>query len=308
MSMLRVTLFGGVGIAHGDQAPETNATPSVRALLAYLLLFRHRYHHREALIGLFWGDYRQDRARGCLNTALWRLRQVLEPAGVPKGTYIVTTTAGEVGFSRTSRFWLDTAEFEDKTAGWLKSSMTSAGPEGVADLEAALSLYTGDLLEGFYDDWVLRERERLRCLYLRGLAYLMRCYGERAMHEEAAACGLQILRLDPLRESVHRELMRSYLKTGRRALAVRQYEMCRDILAAELGIPPMEETQALFAEALSSGRAGARPAAEQDASSLIEVLADLRGALRVMDQARDQLRRAAQIIESRAGDAGYVSR
>jgi DNA-binding SARP family transcriptional activator len=280
--MLRVTLFGGVRIAHGEQVPEAKATPTVQALLAYLLLFRHRHHHRENLIGLFWGDCRQDRARASLNTALWRLRQVLEPDGVPKGTYIVTSNAGTVGFK----------------------PLASTEPDRLDNLEAALSLYTGDLLEGFYDDWVLRERERLRALHLRGLAYLMRYYGEREMHDEAAACGQQILRLDPLRESVHRELMRSYLKTGRRALAVRQYETCRDILAAELGIAPMEETQALFAEALSSGRVGARPAAEQDPGTLSEVLADVRGALRVMDQARDQLLRAAEIIENRASDVG----
>jgi DNA-binding SARP family transcriptional activator len=86
----------------------------VKGLLAYLVLFR-RVHAREVLLDLFWGEYREDRARKCLNTALWRLRKVLEPAGVPRGTYLMTTSMGKVGFNRQSDCCLDVAEFEKHT-------------------------------------------------------------------------------------------------------------------------------------------------------------------------------------------------
>jgi two-component SAPR family response regulator len=46
----------------------------------------------------------------------------------------------------------------------------------VQTLEEALQLYTGDLLEGIYDDWAILEQERLRSLYLDCLEHLMRCY------------------------------------------------------------------------------------------------------------------------------------
>jgi DNA-binding SARP family transcriptional activator len=87
---------------------------AVKGLLAYLVLFR-RVHAREVLLDLFWGEYREDRARKCLNTALWRLRKVLEPAGVPRGTYLMTTSMGKVGFNRQSDCCLDVAEFEKHT-------------------------------------------------------------------------------------------------------------------------------------------------------------------------------------------------
>jgi DNA-binding SARP family transcriptional activator len=59
-----------------------------QALLAYLLLFRHRLHVRDLLAGLFWGDNGQEKARNCLNTALWRLWRILEPEGISAGAYI----------------------------------------------------------------------------------------------------------------------------------------------------------------------------------------------------------------------------
>ena len=68
----------------------------------------------------------------------------------------------------------------------------------------------------------------------------------------ALRCGQQILTLDPLREDVHRELIRLHLRRGHRALALHQYEQCRAVLDDELGVEPMEETRALCAALLPS--------------------------------------------------------
>ena len=110
-----------------------------------------------------------------------------------------------------------------------------------------------ELLEGFYDDWVLRERERLRLLYLRCLRRLMQGYRQQGAYEDSLASAQQILACDPLHEEVHREAMRLYCDLGQRSLAVRQYQRCREILADELGILPMEETQALYARIAGHG-------------------------------------------------------
>ena len=120
----------------------------------------------------------------------------------------------------------------------------------------------GDLLEGFYDDWALRERERLRMLYLDCLGTLLRRHSETGALEPALRCGRQILALDPLREDIHREVIRLHVRNGHRALALQQYESCRAALEEELGVEPMEETRALCAELLSAARIDA--ATERD--------------------------------------------
>ena len=255
MSSLRICLFGGFQIAHHDD-PTANSkiTRGVKALLAYLLLFRHRIHPREVLAGLFWGDHSEDRARSCLSTAIWRLRGVLEPEGTPKGTYLVTTSTGEVGFNQESSHWLDVAEFEETLSPCLRQPPRQTEAQDQCKLQGALELYTGDLLEGFYDDWALRERERFRSLYMNSLAHLMHCYKKHKEYEKSLACGQQILDHDPLREEIHREVMRLYQESGQRTMAIRQYRSCCQILEKELGVWPMEETRLLHKEILKKSK------------------------------------------------------
>ena len=56
MSILHVTLFGGVNVTHDDWSTEVIMTPDIQAFLAYLLLQRHRMHSREVLADIFWGE------------------------------------------------------------------------------------------------------------------------------------------------------------------------------------------------------------------------------------------------------------
>ena len=82
-----------------------------------------------------------------------------------------------------------------------------------------LDLYKGDLREGCYRDWALREREQLRTLYVKSLIYLLKCYGFQDLHEKAITYGHQIPELDSLREEIHRGIMRLCLANGQRDLS-----------------------------------------------------------------------------------------
>ena len=302
MSTLRIFLFGGVRVFHDDLPPVAKITHRVQALLAYLLLQSHHGQPRDALTDLFWGDHSQERARNCLNTTLWRLRSALEPAGIPHGTYLVTTPSGGIGFNWESDYWLDTQVFEKCTNCILACPISGMETSDAQDLENALRLYADELLDGFYDDWALRERERMRCLYLNSLAQLMRYYRQHGAYEKGLTCGQQILNLDPLREEVHREIMWLYLAMGQRAMAVKQYEMCRRILAKELGIPPMEETEALYNRILQgSGAAATSHATLPGPDSLGLALQQLRESMEALHDAQDRVRQAAQMVERLTG-------
>lgn len=297
MSTLRISLFGGVRVAHDGRPPRAKITHTVQALFAYLLLQPHRSQPREVLANLFWGDHRQDRARSCLNTTLWRLRHVLEPEGIPAGTYLIAMPSGEVSFNWESDHWLDTAVFEERIDRVLARPIDVMEASDAQDLENAVQLYVGELLEGFYDDWALRERERLRCLYLNSLAHLMRYYRQHGAYEKGLASGQQILNLDPLREEVHREMMWLYLESGQRVLAVRQYEICRELLVAELGITPMEETQAAYAQIAPKADQGWQRSTVMEQTGIQDILQQLSLTVHSLDRAREQLQRAIRFVE-----------
>jgi DNA-binding SARP family transcriptional activator len=260
MGTLRVVLFGGVRISYSEQPPMKHMTRSGQSLLAYLLLHRQRFHPREVLAGVFWGDQSEERARSCLSTALWRLRTVLESNGIPKGTYLVATPLAEIGFNRASDYWLDAEAFEEKVRRGLSRGTEVMTASDAEQLQEALALYTGELLEGFYEDWALRERERLRVLHTKCLVRLMCYWKERGDYDQALACGQSVLDDDPLQEEIHREVMRIYLEKGQRGHALRQFRVCCAILEDELGIAPMDETRRLCDEILAAANFPARGA------------------------------------------------
>ena len=303
---LRIQLFGTVQVSHDGRPQDARLIRVVQSLLAWLLLHRRKTHARETLAGLFWGEQDEARARSCLSTALWRLRQVLEPIGIARGTYLIAQSDA-VGFNCASDYWLDVAAFEEGVARHLPASTPRDRALDWSGAEDAVACYTGDLLDGFYDDWALRERERLRMLYLDCLGTLLRRHSETGALEPALRCGRQILVLDPLREDIHREVIRLHVRNGHRALALKQYESCRAALEEELGVDPMEETRALCAELLSAARIDPRKSATADATrratpmapnGKVRIAPTLRNAAAKLDEAREALADALRLAES----------
>jgi DNA-binding SARP family transcriptional activator len=251
------------------------------------------------LANLFWGDQDQDRARSCLRTALCRLRRTLESEGIPAETCLLTTPTGEIGFNQESEHWLDVAAFEELAGQVLAQPVHAIEAADAQKLERALRLHTGELLEGFYDDWVLWERERLQRLYLNGLAHLLHYYRRYGAYEQSLECGHKILLCDPLREEIHREMMQLYLESGQRALAVQQYETCRKILAAELNIQPMGETQALHTRAILEApqhhHRQPQPINLGESPCIQQALQQICVGIQVLQKAQEQLLRAIDL-------------
>ncbi|MFL7792789.1 MAG: BTAD domain-containing putative transcriptional regulator [Anaerolineae bacterium] len=296
MGDLRFYLFGGFRMVQGD-LPETKVARTVQLLLAYLLLHKDRTHSREKLANLFWSDYDQNRARTCLRTALCRTRRLLEPPDTPRGTFLLTTT-DEIGFEKESDCWLDVVAFEAQVSRTLLQPIHAMEVDDAQELESALQLYTGDFLESFYDDWVLWERERLQRLYLNSLAHLLRYHKHHRAYTKGLECGREILLRDPLREEIHREMMQLYLNNGQRALAVRQYETCREILEAELGIQPMEETRELENQITSKIDLHQAQSIDPDESPHVQLaLQQVRLGIKKLQDAQAQLQQAIQFFE-----------
>jgi DNA-binding SARP family transcriptional activator len=296
MSSLQIALFGCVRVTHDNWLTVIRLTRDIQALLAYLLLQRDRIHSREVLAGIFWGEHTQEKSHGSLNTALWKLKKLLEPQGIPAGTYLISNRAHEVGFNRESQYWLDVEVFEEKTNYLLNSDWQGVGQSHTHELAKTLEFYKGELLEGFYDNWALRERERLSALRLKSLIYLLHYYGFHRMYEQALSYGQQILDVNSLREEIHREMMRYYVENGQRALALQQYEICRATLATELGIPPMEDTQALYTQIFTTANKNVSLISSKEEISLDQALRQIREASQTIDLAKEQIQQAYQLI------------
>jgi len=250
MPALEITLLGGfqARISQGDVVALP--TRKFQALLAYLALPTGRAHPRDKLAALLWGDLGQKQARANLRQGLAALRRALPDTGALR-------LAGETVALDAVAVTVDARRFEEGVAG---------PPEGLA---ASLALYQGDLLAGLtlqeepFEEWLLAERERLRELALEAAARLL-THQRRLGHTDAAVrTAVRLLALDPLQEPVHRTLMRLYVETGRRGMALRQYQLCVSVLARELRAEPEADTKALYQEILRS-RSAVPPAAAEE--------------------------------------------
>jgi DNA-binding SARP family transcriptional activator len=214
---------------------------------------------------------------------------------------------GEVGFNQHSNHWLDVSAFEEQVSIVSRKPIEEMSSEDAVDVERALGLYVGELLEGFYHDWAIRERERLRSMRLKAMGRLMRYYSHHGVHESAIEYGQKILDHDPLKEEIHRALMGYYAQSGQRTLAIRQYKACCQILASELDVPPMEETVSLYTDIIgSAGKDGTGLSTSPPDSGTMHTkepagptqgFRELHTAIRDLERAREHFRHAIQLLE-----------
>lgn len=304
---LRIHLLGGLNVYRGDQPLPGFPTQKSRGLFAFLALNHGRSHSRSTLVGRFWGESPESVARKNLRTDIWRIRTVLEPAGVEPGSCLAVSQDG-VALASSADHWLDIHEFEET----LDQAGTGEPGEAQAGLlRHAVELYRGDLLDGVYDDWVIFERERLRLRYLDALDRLIRHHDARGEWTEAAAFAQRLLANDPLREHVHRAVIRCNLALGDRAGALRQFDTCARLLRQELEVEPSAETLALAAEARGGEPpAAARapsPSAQATPAAMDEVLTRLRAAAQWLDETGEQVRIVIRDVERARALAGPAS-
>jgi DNA-binding SARP family transcriptional activator len=224
MPRLQIKLLGGFGVRLDPGEVVDIASRKTRALLAYLALPAGRAHTRDRLTGLLWSDRGDKQARDSLRQALSELGRTLDAADRPPLVKNRDTIALDIDATE-----VDAMAFE-----------RLAVSEAAGQLRHAANLYAGDLLDGFgvpdsaFEDWLRFQRQRLRDLATTVLKKLL-------THDTGAsaiAIAQRLLALDPLQEEGHRALMRLHAEAGEIAVALRQYDLCRDLLQRELGVAP----------------------------------------------------------------------
>ena len=237
---LEIALLGTPTVRR-DGEPVSFDTRKAMALLAHLAL-DDRPRARESLCELLWPRHDPDRSRGALRRTLSTLR-----AGI--GPESLKTIGDTLEFERGPGVVVDVDRFH----------ALSGERASEQDLVAAVGLFGGPFLEGFtlrdspeFDDWQAAEGDALRrqlCVALRRLVEKLEAQGR---WDRAIPYARRWLDADPIHEPGHRALIRLFAQSGDRGAALNQYRECARILSRELGVPPLEETIALY-ERISQG-------------------------------------------------------
>ena len=226
VSSVRLNLLGGFELRRG-KAPILLAAGPQR-VVAFVALHM-RPLRRGYVSGTLWPDATEARAAASLRSALWRIQR-----HVP----LLTTIGDKVSLAGGVQVDLREAS---------TAAETLVDAHDLDGVEIDRSLLTLELLPGWYDDWVLIERERWRQVRLHALEVRCELLAAAGRFGEALEVGLEALATDPLRESAHRALIRVHLAEGNVGEARRQYRLCEELLRQDLGVAPSESMQELLA-------------------------------------------------------------
>lgn len=224
---VHLNLIGGFELSVGDVLVDV-ADPA-RRLLAFLAL--HRMAQPRALVaGSLWPDKPEARALANLRSALWAVNgDGQEPAVESSGGCLRLRASVEV----------DVNVVKDEGLSMIERSRAGLEAMGPALVESRLAASRGflfdDLLPGWYDDWVLLERERFAELQVHVLDVLVPALTAAGNHWLAIHLALRLVALDPLRERSQLALIRAYLTEGSFGRAKRQHRAFEELMQCSLG-------------------------------------------------------------------------
>lgn len=230
---LNIFLLGQFRLNANDLTVDLPSRPA-QSLLAYLALNAGSTLRREKLASLLWAEATEANARGYLRQALWRIRKSLESASLQWDDYLQISEIS-ITFDNQSDYWLDVDQL-------LKPAAGRPLEETIADVR----LYRGELLPGFYDEWIGLERDRLQVAYYQKMDYLLEHLIQARRWDEALECGERWILQGYSAEPAYRALMMAYAGLGNPGMVNVTYQRCVEALSRDLDVEPSAQTIRLY--------------------------------------------------------------
>jgi DNA-binding SARP family transcriptional activator/Tfp pilus assembly protein PilF len=247
---LRIHLLGPFEIFQEDK-PISNAdwhSQQTRTICKILLARQGDVVTTDQIIEILWPADDPDSARSRLHVRISQLRRALG-----KGKSCLKTVDGGYLFQPDESCWLDVDEFQTRISEASRFHEAGQQPAAILAYEQARQLYRGEFLaEDIYADWTFAAREHYRERFLTLLIELAESYAQQGRYRLALARTQEAQAYDPLREGIYVRLMLYHYYAGERPQALRAFERCRQVLAAELAVEPLESTHQL-AEQIRAG-------------------------------------------------------
>jgi DNA-binding SARP family transcriptional activator/archaellum biogenesis ATPase FlaH len=227
-------VFGNLEVI--DHAGNVIALPSKgsRNLLAYLLSRHGQTHTRGKLCAVLWTEIQEAQAKRWLSQALWQIKQSLGSDAMSKR--LISSNQG-ISFRFLQHDEFDQMKFEDSLAFGTDNTVDDLAKR-ITALQTAINVYRDEYLVDVYDDWALECRQELQLRHLKALQKLFSLQLGHGDLEDALESANRLLRLDPFREEMHREVMLLHMQRGQPAKALAHYgELLRVLEHEQMGLP-----------------------------------------------------------------------
>lgn len=230
--MLHLRLLGGFELWEDGERVTALSGPRLQAMFAYLFLHRNAALSRQRLAFTFWPDVSEDNAYGSLRKSLHSLKQ-----RVPHFEQIIEADRHTLQWRVNAPVDVDVLNFE---------VLVTQNEPSVDALQWMCSLYQGELLEGFSDDWLLNARTTLQGQFQAFMREGIQRLEAQRRYSEAIGFTQRLLALDSYNEDIQRTMMRLQALQGDRAAAMRTYHSFAKTLRQELATIPDQETRSAY--------------------------------------------------------------
>lgn len=251
--IVQVQLFSHFSMKYRHEELNEDAIRSnmLVKLLAYLLS-NHTYKlDMKTLCEVLWQEGESENPSGALKNLFYRLRMILNKNFTQSD--FIKTLRGAYAWNHEIPVELDVERFEEciHEAKVIKDERICKSL-----LEEAVILYRGEFLASFDDEqWILQRTTYYHSLFIRAIKMLVNIYEKEGSYEKMEALCRYAIRKEPYDDTLHSELMRSYIHQGRKKEAESYYKQTSKLYFSELGTSPSKEFQSLYEELLKEMKA-----------------------------------------------------
>jgi SARP family transcriptional regulator, regulator of embCAB operon len=239
----RIYLTGRIAVEHeGTLTFDETALPGRqgRLVFAYLATNLHRTVSRAELTDVLWGDSPPRGADATLSAVLSRLRSLLRQTPFGAG---VSVQNGAVSLQLPLDVWLDVegaANAIDEAEGaQRRGDVMAAWSHG--NVAAVIARRT--FLPSEDAPWIEKQRQKLGSVLIRSLQCLSSVSADSGDLESAVQFTVQVVELEPFRETAYHQLMKLHVRRGNAAEALRVFAECRVRLRDDLGASPSPDIE-----------------------------------------------------------------
>jgi len=271
--MLQIRLLGQFDVRIDGKRVAISSRAG-QSLLAYLVLTAGTPHRREKLSGMFWPDTSDENSRKNLRNELWRIRKAISAQQSNESEYLLADEF-TLTFNHDAEYWLDVSQMERPDLD-------------LQSLTSNLSLYQGELLPGFYDDWIILERERIQAIFESRMEQLLEQLVVAERWIAIQEWGERWLAFGKAPEPAYRALMLASGARGDMAKVASLYQRCTDDLQEHLGVKPSAETRALYDGLRKGTNTPLRATGAQPSGTVTFLFTDIEESTNLLDRLGDQ--------------------
>ncbi|MER9332256.1 BTAD domain-containing putative transcriptional regulator [Mesorhizobium sp. M0488] len=210
-------------------------------MAALLFAFPGRIYRRERIADLCWPELDPERSRAALNSALWRLRQILCLDPSSNRGQNLRSIGSDIVLEPQPWLEVDSCVLAN-TANQVGNQIELSQIPCLNSMRSAIDLYHGQFLEKEGCEHFVAERDRIHSCFVTLSSIALERYASVSAYSDAISICRKVLMFDPFHELFIQILIALLFLNEQRASAIIFYEKWKKALRTEIGVDPMPKT------------------------------------------------------------------